>query len=157
LAEKIGLDQRIAANIQRGREQSSKNPQYGRFQSLDYLHEVASLNERQLDNLWGTVQKLRQMLQRLQQVDGVGFHFIIANRQYKEKVIIQTAFSFQDPTMLSHSDLADHIQRFDKIFEMVATQVYTLNESSEVKYLHLLEINEKMKFSEITRQFCPTT
>jgi hypothetical protein len=84
LAEKIGLDQRIAANIQRGREQSSKNPQYGRFQSLDYLHEVASLNERQLDNLWGTVQKLRQMLQRLQQVDGVGLHLRNINRQYRQ-------------------------------------------------------------------------
>jgi hypothetical protein len=71
LAEKIGLDHRIIQNVQKSREQGSKSPQFGRLHALDYLHEVVTMNERQLDELWGSVQKMRQMLERLQRDDGV--------------------------------------------------------------------------------------
>lgn len=106
LAEKIGLDHRIIQNVQKSREQGSKSPQFGRLHALDYLHEVVTMNERQLDELWGSVQKMRQMLERLQRDDG-------------------------DLMSISRNELAGHIQRFDKIFETVATQVYSLSEATE--------------------------
>jgi hypothetical protein len=60
----------------------------------------------------------------------------------------------KDPTEITPSDLAAHIQRFDKIFETVAMQVYTLNESAEVSNfnkLFKLIIKINTKFKEITR------
>lgn len=72
LAEKIGLDQRIAQNIEKNKEQAAQKPQqFGRVNYLDYLHEMATLNERQLDELWQSVQKMRQMLERMQREEEV--------------------------------------------------------------------------------------
>uniref|UniRef100_A0A915P5K6 Nucleoporin p58/p45 n=1 Tax=Meloidogyne floridensis TaxID=298350 RepID=A0A915P5K6_9BILA len=92
LSEKINLDQKISQNIQKSRDQQTK-----RGHSIDYLHEVASLNERQLEELWGSVQKLSKTLERLKSDDS-------------------------DCTSISRSELAAHIQRFDQIFEAVAGQ-----------------------------------
>nr|CAD2146858.1 unnamed protein product [Meloidogyne enterolobii] len=101
LSEKINLDQKISQNIQKSRDQQTK-----RGHSIDYLHEVASLNERQLEDLWGSVQKLSKTLERLKSDDS-------------------------DSTSISRSELAAHIQRFDQIFEAVAGQVYLVNEATE--------------------------
>nr|CAD2178281.1 unnamed protein product [Meloidogyne enterolobii]CAD2205640.1 unnamed protein product [Meloidogyne enterolobii] len=101
LSEKINLDQKISQNIQKSRDQQTK-----RGHSIDYLHEVASLNERQLEELWGSVQKLSKTLERLKSDDS-------------------------DSTSISRSELAAHIQRFDQIFEAVAGQVYLVNEATE--------------------------
>uniref|UniRef100_A0A915MU76 Uncharacterized protein n=1 Tax=Meloidogyne javanica TaxID=6303 RepID=A0A915MU76_MELJA len=101
LSEKINLDQKISQNIQKSRDQQTK-----RGHSIDYLHEVASLNERQLEDLWGSVQKLSKTLERLKSDDS-------------------------DSTSISRSELAAHIQRFDQIFEAVAGQVYIVNEATE--------------------------
>uniref|UniRef100_A0A1I8BVK0 Nucleoporin p58/p45 n=1 Tax=Meloidogyne hapla TaxID=6305 RepID=A0A1I8BVK0_MELHA len=101
LAEKINLDQKISQNIQKSRDQTTK-----RSHSIDYLHDVASLNERQLEDLWGSVQKLSKTLERLKSDD-------------------------LDSTSISRSELAAHIQRFDQIFETVASQVYLVNEATE--------------------------
>ena len=68
----MGLDQRIGANIQRGREQA-RIPQYGRTYSLDYLHEAATLNEFHLNQLSQSIQKLRQLLEHLQRTEEVYF------------------------------------------------------------------------------------
>ncbi|CAK5068603.1 unnamed protein product [Meloidogyne enterolobii] len=100
-SEKINLDQKISQNIQKSRDQQTK-----RGHSIDYLHEVASLNERQLEDLWGSVQKLSKTLERLKSDDS-------------------------DSTSISRSELAAHIQRFDQIFEAVAGQVYLVNEATE--------------------------
>lgn len=72
MAQKIGLDQRIAHNIQRTRENLAKNnPQFGRVHSVDFLHEVAAQNEQALAEQWKTVGKLREFLEQLQKADEV--------------------------------------------------------------------------------------
>lgn len=149
LAEKVGLDQRIAQNIQKCRAEQQQQAQQpsqttgmasgiggggmanpmlmmggtqfggggaggGRLMmgivphSLDYLHEMAAINERQLEEQWATVQRLQLVLNRLLRQD-----------------------EDDENLALSHRDLAEHIQRFDKIFETVALQVYSLSEASE--------------------------
>uniref|UniRef100_A0A914HUA3 Nucleoporin p58/p45 n=1 Tax=Globodera rostochiensis TaxID=31243 RepID=A0A914HUA3_GLORO len=104
-AKKIGLDQRIAHSIQRTRDNLARNPQFGRVHSVDFLHEVAAQNEQALVEQWETVGKLRQILDRLRKSD-------------------------EEPSLSQH-DLADHLNRFDGIFEQVATQVYAVSDSAE--------------------------
>lgn len=62
MADKISLDQRISQNIQKNVDQSTTK----RGHSVDYLHEIATLNERQFEELWGSVQKLSKTLKRLE-------------------------------------------------------------------------------------------
>ncbi|KAL3120681.1 hypothetical protein niasHT_007973 [Heterodera trifolii] len=104
-AKKLGLDQRIAHNVQRTRDNLAKNPQFGRVHSVDFLHEVATQNDQSLAEQCETVEKLRKLLDRLRNSD-------------------------EEPS-LSRNDLVDHLTRFDRIFEQVASQVYALNDSAE--------------------------
>ncbi|CAK5041534.1 unnamed protein product [Meloidogyne enterolobii] len=125
LSEKINLDQKISQNIQKSRDQQTK-----RGHSIDYLHEVASLNERQLEDLWGSVQKLSKTLERLKSDDSVGFFL---NNVFSFLIFLPFILFlfFKDSTSISRSELAAHIQRFDQIFEAVAGQVYIVNEATE--------------------------
>ncbi|KAL3077229.1 hypothetical protein niasHS_013218 [Heterodera schachtii] len=66
---------------------------------------IAHNNDQSLAEQCETVEKLRKLLDRLSNSD-------------------------EEPS-LSRNDLVDHLTRFDRIFEQVASQVYALNDSAE--------------------------
>uniref|UniRef100_A0A915E6S1 Uncharacterized protein n=1 Tax=Ditylenchus dipsaci TaxID=166011 RepID=A0A915E6S1_9BILA len=104
LTEKVTKDYRMAAQVLHRHQALTKDPQYGRMQAMEYMHDVAGQHEQNLDEYEVTLDRLEQLLNGIQQDSDV-----------KQNEITE-------------ADLKEHVRRFDEIYSVVAAQAYAANE-----------------------------
>jgi hypothetical protein len=66
LIDKLSSDQVVAHRIMKINDVLRKNPEYGRSQTIDYMHQVVSENEKVIIDHKKTTDKLRSIISDLQ-------------------------------------------------------------------------------------------
>lgn len=73
LSENVVRDEQMAEQVNRRYDILTKNPQFGRSQTVEYLHTIISEHENNLINYKNTIAKVEETLQSLMNTDKVCF------------------------------------------------------------------------------------